>query len=171
MTTNATLNTTEIEGFRQIARFTGSCVNANLEGITQQESLAHPDAGGNCLNWVLGHLVYVYCNALPLLGQKAPLDPEAIERYKRGSAPLTSADKPMEIGELTAAWKEASKRFDQGLQSLPPESLDAKAPFSPSNDPNETVRSLLNTVLFHQAYHSGQTGVLRRLAGKPGAIK
>jgi hypothetical protein len=26
-------------------------------------------------------------------------------------------------------------------------------------------------VFFHQAYHSGQTGLLRRMAGKEGAIK
>jgi hypothetical protein len=33
------------------------------------------------------------------------------------------------------------------------------------------VRSLLATVAFHQAYHAGQTGTLRRVVGKSGAIK
>jgi hypothetical protein len=49
--------------------------------------------------------------------------------------------------------------------------MDGPAPFSPSKNPKETLRSLLTTVLFHQAYHSGQTGLLRRIAGKEGAIK
>ena len=34
-----------------------------------------------------------------------------------------------------------------------------------------TVRSIINTVMFHQAYHAGQTAVLRRIAGKEGAIR
>jgi uncharacterized damage-inducible protein DinB len=49
--------------------------------------------------------------------------------------------------------------------------MDEPAPFSPTNNPKETVRSLLATVFFHQAYHVGQTGLLRRIAGKEGAIK
>ena len=39
------------------------------------------------------------------------------------------------------------------------------------NDPDETVGSLLSVVLFHQAYHAGQTAVLRRVAVKDGAIR
>lgn len=33
------------------------------------------------------------------------------------------------------------------------------------------MRSILATVLFRQAYHAGQTGILRRLAGKEEAIR
>jgi uncharacterized damage-inducible protein DinB len=33
------------------------------------------------------------------------------------------------------------------------------------------VRSLLSLVMFHQAYHVGQSGLLRRIAGKEGKIK
>jgi len=42
---------------------------------------------------------------------------------------------------------------------------------SPTGNPNETVRTLLTTIMFHQAYHAGQTAVLRRIAGKEGAIR
>jgi uncharacterized damage-inducible protein DinB len=42
---------------------------------------------------------------------------------------------------------------------------------SPSGNPDETVRSLITTVMFHQAYHAGQTAVLRRIAGREGAIR
>jgi uncharacterized damage-inducible protein DinB len=70
-----------------------------------------------------------------------------------------------------AAWDETTERIDTGLAGLASETLDAPAPFSPSSDPNETVRSLLTTVFFHQAYHAGQTGILRRIAGKDGAIR
>jgi uncharacterized damage-inducible protein DinB len=69
------------------------------------------------------------------------------------------------------AWDECSRRVDAGLAALGPEALSARAPFSPSDDPNETVGSLLSTVCWHQAYHAGQTGLLRRAAGRAGAIR
>ena len=31
--------------------------HANLQGISHDESLVHPEPAGNCLNWVLGHVV------------------------------------------------------------------------------------------------------------------
>jgi uncharacterized damage-inducible protein DinB len=72
---------------------------------------------------------------------------------------------------LLGAWDRANDRIDQGLATLPDDALDRPAPFSPGNDPNETVGSLISTVLFHQTYHGGQLGVLRRVAGKVGAIR
>ena len=167
----ATLNSTEIEGLRYTALLVEKVVAINLDGVTQEDSLVQPQPGGNCLNWVLGHLLSVYCDVLPAVKQQPVVDPDVLKKYSRGSAPLTESGEAFDLGELSAWWNEAVKRFDEGLASLTPEALDEKAPFSPNNNPNETVRSLLNTVLFHQAYHSGQTGLLRRIAGKPGAIK
>jgi len=76
----------------------------------------------------------------------------------------------LELSELLNICEKALERIDVGLANLTPERLDEKAPVSPTNNPNETVRSLLAIVGFHQAYHAGQLGVLRRIAGKPGAI-
>jgi uncharacterized damage-inducible protein DinB len=75
------------------------------------------------------------------------------------------------FAELLAAWDEASRRMDAGLADFPTETLGQAAPGSPTNNPNETIGSLLATIMFHQAYHTGQTAVLRRLIGRPGAIK
>jgi uncharacterized damage-inducible protein DinB len=61
--------------------------------------------------------------------------------------------------------------MDAGLADVQAETLGRPAPASPTGNPDETIGSLLATILFHQAYHSGQTAVLRRLVGKPGAIK
>jgi uncharacterized damage-inducible protein DinB len=161
----------EIEVFRNNARTTHRVVQLNLEGLTHEDSLIQPSPAGNCLNWVLGHLVCVYDQVLPLLGQKPVMEPDALKRYDRGAAPLRNPAEATELRELMSGWDEASKRVDAGLASLTSVALNARAPFSPSNDPSETVRSLLATVFFHQAYHAGQTGILRRLAGKPGAIR
>ncbi len=68
------------------------------------------------------------------------------------------------------AWDEAAERMDAGLPGLMSKTLDAPAPSFPNNDPGETVRSLWALVCFHQAHYAGQTGILRRVAGKAGAI-
>jgi hypothetical protein len=57
-TSSETLN--EIEVFRNNARTTHKAVRLNVEGLTQEDSLAQLTPAGNCLNWVVGHLVCIY---------------------------------------------------------------------------------------------------------------
>lgn len=164
------ISAAEVEVLRLFTRNSNAVVQANVHGITHAESLMQPQPGGNCLNFILGHLVCIYNNALPLVGQEPVLPPEETSRYDRGSDPV-AADEAIDFGRLLEAWSEATSRFDAGLANLTPDFLDQKAPFSPSDDPNETNRSVLATIAFHQAYHAGQTALSRRLVGKPGAIK
>jgi hypothetical protein len=162
---------TSVATLRQQSDITRIVVGLNAEGISHEESLVQPRPGGNCFNWVLGHLVAIYGEALPLVGQQPVRPREELTHYQRGAPPITSAAEAIRIEDLDKWWKESCARFDAGLAALPEERLAERAPFSPSDDPNETVGSLIATVVFHQAYHSGQLGVLRRIAGKPGAIK
>jgi uncharacterized damage-inducible protein DinB len=171
MTRAAPTTATEVDLWRHQTRMTGHVVAANLDGLTHQDSLVQPHPGGNRLNWILGHLLSVYNSLLPLLGQESVMEEAMLKRYARGAPPLRDPKQALDFQELRAAWNQALERVDAGLASLSPEVLDRPMPDSPSGDPNETVRSLLTTVMFHQAYHAGQTGVLRRIAGKEGAIR
>lgn len=170
MAADAPPGTGEIELLRHQARITHHVVRLNTQGVTQEESLLQPEPAGNCLNWVVGHLVAVYERALPLLGQEPVMEPGAMARYDRGSPPLRDPARAMPLADLLTAWDEGSRRMDAGLAALSPAALGAPAAFSPGGDPDETTRSLLATLLFHQGYHAGQTGILRRLAGREGAI-
>lgn len=51
------------------------------------------------------------------------------------------------------------------LALLTDERAAQKAPFSPSGNPDETVGSLMGVLVFHETYHVGQVGMMRRLAG------
>jgi len=164
----STLN--EVEVFRNNAYVTDKALKVNLAGLTQADSLVQPSPGGNCLNWVVGHLLCVYNNVLLMLGQEQVVAPERLKRYDRGTSPIQNSAEALELSELLSAWEKALPRIDTGLAALTQERLDEKAPISPTNNPDETVRSLLAVVGFHQAYHVGQLGILRRIAGKPGAI-
>lgn len=170
MPATASQTTGELEVLRHQARTVREVIRLNLDGLTHQESLIQPQPGGNCLNWVVGHLLSVYEGTLQLLGQEPVMEEGALKRYVRGTPPLRNPTEALEFRDLLAAWNQATERVDAGLAGLSPEVLNRPAPFSPSNDPDETVRSLLTVILFHQAYHAGQAAVLRRLVGKEGAI-
>lgn len=169
MATAAAQDIHEIAIFRNQNKLVEFSVHKNVAGITHEESLIHPQPHGNSLNWVVGHLVCIYNRTLPMLGQPPVALGEKLERYDRGSKVLEK-DEALPFEALLASFDEAVARWDAGLASLNGETLDQKAPFSPFNDPNETLRSLLGFFLYHQSYHAGQTGVLRRVAGKSGAI-
>jgi hypothetical protein len=164
------VTTLDVDVFRHQAGMIGAVVRMNTEGLSHADSLVKPDPAGNCANWVVGHLLCTYNNVLAMLGQERVMPEAVLERYKRGSAPLADASEAVDLDEMLGAWDEACRRVAVGLGELTPDVLDRPAPFSPSNNPDETMRSLVSTVLFHQTYHAGQLGLLRRIAGKPGAI-
>jgi uncharacterized damage-inducible protein DinB len=171
MTRTGTAATAEIDLWRMQARMARDVVNANSHGLGHEDSLVEPRPGGNRLNWVLGHLLSAYDGFLPLLKQEPVIGAAALQRYARGSPPLENPADAIDFARLLAAWNQASDRVDAGLASLDPEVLDRPVANSPSGNPDETVRSLITTIMFHQAYHAGQTALLRRIAGREGAIR
>jgi uncharacterized damage-inducible protein DinB len=170
MSRTGTATAAEIELWRLQARMARDVVNANTHGLSHEDSLVAPQPGGNRLNWVLGHLLSVYDGFLPLLKQEPVIGAATLKRFARGAPPLENPADAMDFPRLQAAWNQASDRVDAGLARLDPDTLEQPVPNSPSGNPDETVRSLITTVMFHQAYHAGQTAVLRRIAGREGAI-
>jgi uncharacterized damage-inducible protein DinB len=170
MSTAAPATLGDIQIYQHQAGMTQAVVRMNAAGLTQEESLVQPQPGGNCMNFVVGHLVNIYDKVLPMVGQQ-PVMGDAVSRYARGAAALHDPAEAVQLSELLAAFDTQTERFQAGLATLTPEALERPMPGPDSKgELTETVRSLLGTILFHQAYHAGQTGLLRRIAGKPGAI-
>ena len=144
-------------------------LHENLEGLSHEDSLVSAEKGGNNANWVLGHLVSANSDLLQTLGEDVSCDAEQMAPYKRGSEPLDPA-KAQPLDELLTAFDRSHDRLVAKLGSMSAQELAAPAPFSPTNNPDETLGSLASVVAFHQAYHVGQTGVLRRMVGRAGAI-
>jgi hypothetical protein len=161
----------DVEVIRQQAHMNLFVVQKNTEGVTQEESLIQPAPGGNCMNFVVGHLLAIYNQALPTVGQEPVRVAGDLARYDRGAPPVTNAAEALAFRDLVEGFAEATRRFDAGLGGLTSEVLDQPVAESPSGNPDETVRSLLATISMHQSYHAGQTGILRRIAGKEGAIR
>src|SRR5262245_60858116 len=144
-----------------------SVVNRNCEGMTHEESLIHPQQGGQNFNWILGHIVRVRNEILELLGKKPLFEESKFSIYSpKGFVP----EKAVNVKELQNSFNALQRELLNGIESLPPEQLSQPTTFIPNRD-NETVGSTLATILWHEAYHAGQLGIIRRVVGKPGVIK
>ena len=140
----------------------------NLDGVSHEESLIQPKGGGNCLNWVLGHIVATRDNVAQLLNQEPVWSKEISAIYQRGSDPLREGSDAQPLETIVADLERSQERLVAGLSTISEPELSAP---SPDKSAAETVGELLFVLQFHEAYHAGQTGLLRRMAGHEGAIK
>ena len=146
-------------------------LHKNVGDLSQEESLAQPEQGGNCLNWVLGHITRTRNMALASMGQKSPYPMADFDPYdERTGVPLTR-ENALPIDELRRRYQAMQEPLLRAIGGMSPDVLASQPPRNMTGDPNETVGSNLATFAFHESYHVGQTGVLRRVAGKLGVIK
>ena len=127
--------------------------NMNMQGITHEESLKQIN-NSNCINWIAGHIVFYRNSVLGLLG----LPPIAGEQYKpiyeRGSK-MTNTTKAEKVETLSMIFNAAQPGIMEGISKITDEQVLGKIAFAG----------------FHEAYHIGQLGIVRKLIGKEGAIK
>jgi hypothetical protein len=112
-----------------------------------------PQPGGNSIYWVARHVLATRDRMFPALGQKPVLGD--------GSPTLV---------ELKAAFDQSQERLLNGIRTLTSDKLAADAPFSPTGGPLRPLGEFLVTSAFHEAYHVGQLGILRRILGKKGML-
>ena len=118
MTTAPTAVSNETEVLRQQARTVQRVVRLNVEGVSHEERLIQPQPAGNCLNWVIGHLVVAYQSVFLLLEQEPVISEERLKAYAWHSLPLKNRAEAVPLQELLAAFDKASERVDAGLTSL-----------------------------------------------------
>jgi len=137
-------------------------IEAQTAGLTHQDSLVQVP-GMNCLNWVLGHLADYRDQVLAMLGEAPALGEEGA-RYQRESDPVTG-DGPgvVPLERLLAVLKEGQVRISAALSALSDEALGAEEMV---NGRRLTLEDRLHFAYFHDTYHTGQTELLRAVAGK-----
>jgi uncharacterized damage-inducible protein DinB len=138
----------------------------NVGDVTHEESLRSFQPGGNGLNWTLGHLVATRGSFLAGLGGEPVWTAEDAGPYDRHSPPLTDPARAKPLAAIWKAYDETQVRLERALEGLTPERL--KAP-TPPGFPFKTVGEVVAFLGFHDAYHTGQTGIIRRLLGRPPA--
>ncbi|HET9252827.1 MAG TPA: DinB family protein [Candidatus Eisenbacteria bacterium] len=140
---------------------------ANLEGMTREQSLVQPPRGGNCANWILGHVTNVQNGVMELLGQPAVWQSEQLARA--GYEPIQSQAGAIDWDTMRDRFLGSSDRCVAAISALSDPSLAEEVPHPFGG--TCTRGELLTTLAFHQTYHAGQLAMCRRIAGLEGAIK
>ena len=153
----------DVASLRQSIGIHTQALGKNLEGITHEKSLIQPPDGANCINWVAGHILFFRNDLHALLGAEPAWSDERMKRYDRGSAPITDPADALPFDELRAGLEKSIAAMAAAAEAMDPARLAEPAA-------KGTVGDRLSFLLFHETYHIGQFGVLRRTAGLPGAL-
>jgi hypothetical protein len=150
--------------FKLLFRYNHYAIGVNARDLSEEESLIQPRPGGNCANWVLGHIVATRGALLRLVGEEPVWSDAESAPYARGSSPIASRDGARPFAEILAAFDRSQERLMAGLERITVQDLGPA-------DKNDSPLAKLAGLQFHEAYHAGQLGILRRIAGKDGAIR
>lgn len=136
-------------------------IKRQTDGVTHEQSLLQPAFRGNCMNWVLGHMLEGRNGILQQLEQPIILSAPEDAFYQRESAPITPASPTVPLQTLLAGLDEALVRIEQGLQSIAEEKMATII----NPERQTTLRASISFSVWHEAYHLGQLEYLRQLTG------
>ena len=139
---------------------------ANVEGMTREQSLAQP-ISGNCANWILGHLTNVQNGVMALVGEPPVWQSDQLSRA--GWDPITNQANAIDWDTLRDRFLDSRARCLAAISTLSEQSLVEQVPHPFGGTTSRA--ELLGILSFHQAYHVGQLGITRRVAGLEGAVK
>ncbi len=147
----------------------GYAVNLRLiqmqtEGLSHADSLIKTQYNINTLNWVLGHVAVGRDNVLRLLGEEPMLSEAETSRYKRGSEPIIEDGQDIiPLERLLDILAKGQEKINTGFERIDESALSEEIQIGQ----NKVTRAArLHGQYFHDTYHTGQTDLLRQIAGK-----
>ena len=146
---------------------TSRVIHMQTEGLTNADSLIQPPFRGNCLNWVLGHILAGRNQVLELLGKPQFWGEAEAARYRSGSDPVTAEDQALSLERLLADLDRSQEQIAAALESCSPALLAEPVGESEADQSRGQAVAFLH---WHETYHTGQLELLRQLAGKNDAI-
>jgi hypothetical protein len=138
-------------------------INRQTEGISNAQSVIQPPVRGNCMNWILGHILMERDYVLKLLGVEPVLEAADQERYLRDSAPVIRLEDGLPFDKLLSLLTISQERIESGLKAISEERL---AETDQAGEQCDQVGALIAFIHWHETYHTGQFELLRQLAGK-----
>ena len=130
-----------------------------LPGLTADDALLQPPTGGNCLNWVMGHIVEGRNYMLELLDEPRIWSETECAPYATRSAPISGPE------AAHYAWGTILAAADDSLIRVRAKLLTLSQVDLPDGE-DSGLGALLVRMAWHEGYHAGQVEYLRQLAGK-----
>jgi uncharacterized damage-inducible protein DinB len=141
-------------------------VSRTLEGLSDEEVWQSPPGGGNPIGWILGHVAGYRTVMLRLLG--SPLPPQWEPRlFARGAVRGDRASYPTRAA-IESAWQATHAAMREAFAAATAAQLSAPAPTELPGV--RTVADQLAFGAFHESYHVGQMGYVRRQLGHSAVV-
>jgi uncharacterized damage-inducible protein DinB len=150
-----------LEPLALIFKLNNSLITRSLDGLSDEEVWAQPSGSGNPIAWLLGHLTETRAGMLGEMG--VPFEYGWSRTFQRGSALQARAGYPAR-DTIEAAWKATHAAMRDAFATVPAERLAAPASRRPVPGV-ETVTDLIAFCGFHESYHVGQIGFIRKQLG------
>jgi len=144
--------------------FNRSTIEMLVDGFgTEDWARPASDDGGNTAHWIVGHVAVARRSVVRRLGDEIPAD-EWEQSFEMNVTPAGTAGYPApEI--LLEDIRESGKRLTRILAEMTPEQA-AEEWGSAFPDGGTTLADGVQFMHFHESYHIGQLGLLRRISGK-----
>ncbi len=146
-------------------RFNESLLATVTDGFQPQNWAAAPEGGGNNAIWILGHVVTSRHFLLRRLGVELPE-----ETWEHHFGMGTQVQDPAAYPSpetLVGAFRSAGALLEERCAGLGADQTNE--PWGSSfPDGSESVDGGAHFLYFHETYHLGQIGLLRRFCGRPG---
>jgi hypothetical protein len=133
-----------------------------LHGLDPNELTRTPSQHSNPMVWMAGHLAQSRARLVRLLGVEQEVPWPAL--FRQGAPPPENEDYPA-LPDIRRAWEGAGKALRSRLKAMTESELFSELQLKiPSTD--GTLRGAIVFALFHEGYHVGQMGYVRRMLGK-----
>jgi hypothetical protein len=139
-------------------RFTRSEFKRALTGLNDAEARRR-FMPMNCISWNIGHLAWQEQGLWLYHGQGRLLLPQLNDLFAYGAPASTPA-----LDEVWAAWHTVTQAADPWLDALTTEKLQQTVVLESGSD-QYLWGSLLQRVIYHYWYHTGENAAIRQMLG------
>lgn len=141
-------------------------MNKNLSQISDDEGRITIEPLDKSIQWIIGHLLAARQFMHSMIDLDPVLSEEESNQFKTGSNGTVASEMPS-LSELTIRFKKAQRLLFNYLKEIEPSTLEKelKDDFRGSN-----IGEAMYFHAFHESYHIGQLGLMRRLLGKDGMV-
>ena len=135
-------------------------IKQQLDSLSDADLLLQPEARGNCANWILGHIINGRNSIIKRLGGETFWGDEEANMYQYNTEPITNADDPhLPMAQLLEQLDLGQARIVACLETITDEALDETV------RDESTLGDMVNFLIWHESYHTGQFEYLRQLTG------
>ena len=147
-------------------RFAERLLDVETDGFTPADWDAPASAkGGNAARWILAHVTHYRRRFCRQMGDEVPED--SWERTVARGSKTASVETLPAPADLRAAFRAAGEAIAKRLNALT--EAQARADLGETYpDGGRTVADAAHFLHFHETYHLGQIGLIRRLRGRAG---